>query len=115
VTAVASGRSTTFDVTLAPDTVGTIFALEGDGAAALVGFQLTLVAKAADRFGNPMKGIDVTWATSSGSLQTAAGATDSTGKANNVITVGPDAGKVAITATSRFNTITFTVSALHTN
>jgi hypothetical protein len=89
--------------------------LEGDGAAALVGYQLTLIAKATDRFGNAMKGIDVTWAASSGSLQVATGTTDSTGRASNVITVGPDTGKVAITATSRFNAITFTVSALHTN
>lgn len=115
ITAEVSARSTTFVVTLAPDTVGAIFALEGDGAAALVGSPLTLIAKATDRFGNAMKGIDVTWSASSGSLQAASGTTDSTGKASNVITVGPDTGKVAITATSRFNTITFTVSALHTN
>jgi hypothetical protein len=115
ISAEASSRSTTFLVTLSPDTVGAIFALEGDGAAALVGYQLTLIAKATDRFGNAMKGIDVTWAASSGSLQVATGTTDSTGRASNVITVGPDTGKVAITATSRFNAITFTVSALHTN
>lgn len=112
VTAVASGQSTTFTVILQPDTVGTITAYGGDGAAALVGFGLTLTAKAVDRFGNAIKGIDVTWATSSGQLQNQTGTTDSTGKTSNVITVGPDTGKVAVTASSRFNTITFTVNAL---
>ena len=56
----------------------------------------------------------MSWSGSSGILQLPNNATDSTGKATNVITVGPDTGKVAISATSRFNTITFTVSALPT-
>jgi hypothetical protein len=99
-------------VNLAADTVGTITAFGGNGAAALVGFPLTLTARATDRFGNAMKGIDITWATSGGQLQVVTGTTDSTGKTTNVITVGPDTGKVAIVASSRFNSVTFTVSAL---
>ncbi|HKW49861.1 MAG TPA: Ig-like domain-containing protein [Gemmatimonadaceae bacterium] len=114
VAAVAGGQSGEFTVILAPDTTGTITAFGGDGAAALVGNALTLTAKAVDRFGNAIKGIDVTWTTSSGQLQVQTGTTDSTGKTTNVITVGPDTGKVAIVATSRFNSITFTVSALDT-
>jgi len=115
VTAAAAGQSGTFTLTLAPDTVGTISTYGGNGAAALVGVQLTLVAKAADRFGNPMKGVDVNWSSNSGTLQTATGVTDSTGKTSNVITVGPDTGKVAVLASSRFNAITFTVTALPSN
>ncbi|HKW11893.1 MAG TPA: Ig-like domain-containing protein [Gemmatimonadaceae bacterium] len=115
VNAAASGRSTAFLITLAPDTVGTLIAFEGDGAAALVGFQLALVAKASDRFGNAIKGVDITWATNGGTLQLPTGVTDSLGRASNTITVGPDTGKVAITAASRFNTITFTVHSLPTN
>jgi len=112
VTASAGDQATTFTVILAPDTVGTITPFGGDGAAALVGFPLTLTARALDRFGNPIKGIDITWSTSSGTLQSQTGTTDSTGKATNVITVGPDTCKVAIVASSRFNSITFTVSVL---
>ena len=104
-----------FTMTLAADTTGSLSAYAGNGAAALVGFQLTVIAKASDRFGNAMKGVDVSWSASSGLLQTTSGTTDSTGKATNVITVGPDTGKVMIVASSRFNAITFTVSALHTN
>ena len=115
VTAAASGQSGVFTLTLAPDTVGAISTYGGNGAAALVGVQLTLVAKAADRFGNPMKGIDVAWSSSSGALQVATGVTDSTGKTSNIITVGPDTGKVAVVASSRFNAITFTVTALPSN
>jgi hypothetical protein len=112
VTATAAGQAATFTVNLAADTVGTITAFGGNGAAALVGFPLTLTARATDRFGNAMKGIDITWATSGGQLQVVTGTTDSTGKTTNVITVGPDTGKVAIVASSRFNSVTFTVSVL---
>jgi hypothetical protein len=112
VTASAADQGATFTITLVPDTVGTIKAFGGDGAAALVGYPLTLTAQATDRFGNAIKGVDITWTTSSGQLQVQTGTTDSTGKTTNVITVGPDTGKVAVVASSRFNTITFTVSAL---
>jgi hypothetical protein len=115
VTAAAAGQSGTFTLTLAADTVGTISTFAGDGAAALVGVQLTLVARAADRFGNPMKGVDVSWSSNSGTLQVASGVTDSTGKTSDVITVGPDTGKIAVLASSRFNAITFTVTALPSN
>ena len=112
VTAVAADQTATFTVNLVADTVGTITAFGGNGAAALVGFPLTLTARATDRFGNAIQGIDISWTTSSGQLQVLTGTTDSTGKTTNVITVGPDTGKVAIVASSRFNSITFTVSAL---
>lgn len=112
VNATSASQTHTFIVTVAADTIGQLSAYGGDGAAALVGSQLTLVARATDRFGNPMKGVDLTWITSSGSLQASSGVTDSTGKASNVVTVGPDTGKVSIVAGSRFNAVTFTVSAL---
>lgn len=115
VTAAAAGESGTFQINLSADTVGAISTFGGNGAAALVGVPLTLTAKAADRFGNAIKGIDVTWSASSGTLQSSSGVTDSTGHATNVITVGPDTGTIAVTAVSRFNTITFTVHALPTN
>ena len=115
VSAAAAGQSRGFTLLIASDTVGTLSAYSGDGAAALVGFQLTLVAKASDRFGNPMKGVDVAWSSSDGLLQLSSGVTDSVGNAKNIITVGPDTGRVSIVASSRFNAVTFTVTALHGN
>lgn len=112
VTASAAQESRQFTVIIIADTTGSLFAFGGNGAAALVGVPLTLTARATDRFGNPMSGVDVTWASSSGQLQATSGTTDSTGKTANVITVGPDTGSVSITATSRFNSVTFTVFAL---
>ena len=112
VSAVAASASHDFTMTIVADTVGMLIAYGGNNAAALVGNPLTLTAKATDRFGNPIKGVDVSWATSSGQLQATSGTTDSTGKTANVITVGPDTGTVSITATSRFNAVTFTVSSL---
>lgn len=112
VFAAASTRGKQFTVIVAADTTGALTALEGDGAAALVNFPLTLVAAAVDRFGNPIRGVDVTWSASNGTLQTTTATTDSLGRATNVITVGPDTGKVSVTATARFNAVTFTVSAL---
>jgi hypothetical protein len=110
VSAAQQGRQ--FTVLIIADTTGSLIAYGGGGAAALVGIPLTLTARATDRFGNPMSGVDVTWSTSSGQLQLTSSTTDSTGKAANVITVGPDPGSVSITATSRFNAVTFTVFAL---
>jgi len=112
VTASASGQGRPFTVLIVADTVGSLFAYGGNGAAGLVGVPLTLTARATDRFGNPMSGVNVTWASSSGQLQLTSGTTDSTGKTTNVITVGPDTGSVSITATSPFNAVTFTVFAL---
>lgn len=112
VTAVAGEQSGVFTVRLAPDTVGIISAYDGNGSAAVVGKSLTLIARATDRFGNAMRGVAVNWSSSSGALQLASGVTDSTGKTSNVIVVGPDTGQVSVLASSRFNAITFTVSAL---
>jgi len=112
VGAFVVNQGKTFTVTIVSDTTGTLVAYGGNGAAGLVGSQLSLVAKARDRFGNPISGVDVAWSTSSGQLQAQSGTTDSTGKASNVITVGPDTGSVNIVASSRFNSVTFTVSVL---
>lgn len=112
VNAVAASQGHVFTVTIVADTAGHLVAYGGDGAAALVGTPLTLTAKATDRFGNAMSGVAVSWSTSGGSLQTASNATDSTGVATNVVTVGSSPGPVTITATSRFNAVTFTVTAL---
>ena len=112
VTVSAAQQGRQFTVLIIADTTGKLIAYGGGGAAALVGIPLTLTARATDRFGNPMSGVDVTWSTSSGQLQLTSSTTDSTGKAANVITVGPDTGSVSITATSRFNAVTFTVFAL---
>lgn len=114
VNALAGAQARAFTITVAPDTIGALSAYGGDGASAVVGYQVTLVAKAHDRFGNAMRGVDVAWAASSGQLQVSSGTTDSTGKTTNMITVGPDAGKVSIVASSKFNAITFTVTALST-
>ena len=112
VTASAGGQSRQFTVLIIADTTGTLVAYGGNGAAAIVGVPLTLTARATDRFGNPMSGVDVAWSTSRGQLQLTSSTTDSTGKTTNVITVGPDTGSVSITATSRFNGVSFTVFAL---
>jgi len=112
VTASAGQEGRPFTVLIVADTTGSLFAYGGDGAAALVGVPLTLTARATDRFGNPMSGVDVTWSSSGGQLQATSSTTDSTGRASNVITVGPDTGSVSITATSRFNSVSFTVFAL---
>jgi len=115
VNATAGGASHQFTMTIVADTVvGMLLAYGGDNAAALVGNPLTLTAKAIDRFGNVIKGVDVAWSASSGQLKATTGTTDSTGKTSNVITVGPDTGKISIVATSKFNAVTFTVNSIAT-
>lgn len=112
VTASTGDRSHAFTIKLLADTVAILSALQGNGSAALVGYPLTVIAKATDRFGNAIPGIAVDWTSSGGTLQTTSATTDSIGRATNVITVGPDAGNYTVTASSRFNTITFTVTAV---
>ena len=114
VTASTGGQSHAFTIKLLADTVAILSALQGNGSAALVGYPLTVVAKATDRFGNPIQGVAVDWSSNGGTLQTTTATTDSIGRASNVITVGPNAGDYTVTATSRFNTITFTVTAIAT-
>jgi hypothetical protein len=114
VSASTGDRSHLFTIKLLPDTVAILTPLQGNGSAALVGYPLTVIAKAADRFGNPIKGVAIDWSASGGTLQTTSATTDSVGRASNVITVGPDAGNYTVTASSRFNTITFTVTAIAT-
>jgi Bacterial Ig-like domain (group 1) len=112
VTANAGGQLGSFTVLLVSDTVGTLSAFGGNGAAGLVSVPLNLLAAATDRFGNPIAGVPVTWSTSGGALQSATSTTDSLGRASNVITLPATAGDVTIIATSRFNAVTFTVTAL---
>ena len=112
VTASTGDRSHAFTLELLADTIPVLSALQGNGSAALVGYPLTVIARATDRFGNPIKGVAVNWSASGGTLQTTTATTDSVGKASNVITVGPNAGNYTVTAASRFNTVTFTVTAI---
>jgi adhesin/invasin len=112
VDANAGGQRASFTVLLVADTVGTLSVFSGDGAAGLVSVPLNLSAAARDRFGNPISGVPVTWSTSAGSLQSATSTTDSLGRASNVITLPGTAGNVSVVATSHFNAVTFTVTAL---
>lgn len=112
VTASTGERSHAFTIDLAADTVAILSALQGNGSAALVGYPLTIIAKAADRFGNVIPGVAVNWSSTGGTLLATTATTDSIGRATNVITVGPNAGNYTVTASSRFNTVTFTVTAL---
>jgi adhesin/invasin len=112
VVANAGGQLASFAVLLVADTVGTLSAFSGNGAAGLINVPLNLSAAASDRFGNPITGVAVSWSTSGGSLQSTTSTTDSLGRASNVITLPGTAGNVTVVATSRFNAVTFTVTAL---
>lgn len=112
VAATANGRRAVFTVLLAADTVAILSAYGGNGGAALVGFPLTLTARATDRFGNPVKDVVVDWSAPAGTLESTTATTDSTGQAKTVFTVGTTPGDYTVTAASRFNTVTFTVTAI---
>lgn len=112
VSASTGDRAHLFTLKLLADTVALLSALQGDGAAAIVGYPLTVIAKATDRFGNVIPGVAVSWSSSGGTLQTTSAVTDSIGRATNVITVGPNAGDYTVTASSRYNSVTFTVTAI---
>ena len=112
VRASAGGQSHTFTLHVVADTTGIVTAFGGNGAAGLVGSQITLAAKAVDRFGNPISGVALDWSASNGTLKDASTTTDTTGVSKNVLTVGPNTGQASAQAASRFNTATFTVDVL---
>jgi hypothetical protein len=112
ISASTGQRAHLFTIKLLADTEAILSALQGNGSAALVGDSLTIIAKATDRFGNIIPGVAIDWSTSGGTLDKTSATTDSLGRATNVITVGPDTGNYVVTASSRFNTITFTVTAI---
>jgi Big-like domain-containing protein len=112
VSASAGDHAHLFTIKLLADTVAILSPLQGNGSAALVGYPLTVIALATDRFGNRIPGVAINWSSSGGTLQTTSATTDSIGRASNTITVGPDTGNYTVTASSRFNTITFTVTAV---
>ena len=111
------------DHKLGPATPASVSIVSGDTQKILVGDRASqpLLVEIKNSDGSALANIPVIWAVLSGggSLQPVADTTDVNGQAratylSPVITVGPDTGKVAISATSRFNTITFTVTALPT-
>ena len=112
---VVSGRGTTdFTVTLLADTVGFLTAKSGNGTAALLGFPITLIARAQDKFGNPIPNVAVSWSAVGGTLANAANVTAANGEATAQYTLGPSAGKYVATATSKLNTVTFSLDGVAT-
>jgi hypothetical protein len=110
---VVSGRGTTdFTVTLLADTVGILTAASGNGTAALLGFPITLIAKAHDKFNNPIPNVAVSWAAATGTLANATNVTGANGQATAQYTLGPAAGKYVATATSKLNNISFTLDGV---
>lgn len=77
-------------------------AIGGDQQGAVVGAALPspFVAQASDAFGNPVPGVDVAFAVTSGagSLGSAQGRTDEDGRASTAFTFGPTPGTSVVTA-----------------
>jgi hypothetical protein len=91
-----------------------LLAFGGNGAATLPDKSLILVAKAADRNGNGVPGIRVTWSTGPGGQISAMGdTTDASGLARATFTVGAAPGRYTATATSAsLGAATFAVDAI---
>jgi hypothetical protein len=107
---------TRFTIKQKADVPSVLLAFGGNGAATLVEKSLTLVAKAADRNGNGISGVRVSWASGAGGTIAATGdTTDAGGLARATFTVGKTAGKYSATATATsLGTATFTVDAIST-
>jgi hypothetical protein len=108
---------TRFTVKLKADVPSTLLAVGGNGAAILPEKSLVLVAKAADKNGNGIPGVRVTWASGPGGSIAANGdTTDVNGLARATFTVGKDPGPYRATASATsLGSVTFTVDAIATS
>ena len=97
--------------------VKTLLAVGGNGAASLPDKSLQLIAKAADRNGNGISGVRVTWASGPGGSVAASGdTTDVNGLARATFTVGKDPGRYTATASAAsLGSVTFAVDAIATS
>jgi plastocyanin len=98
----ASGSAVGFTATATPGAASSLGKAGGDNQTGQVGTQLgaAVQAKASDQFGNGVPGVDVQWATTSGTVSAATMATDAAGVSAVNVTLGGTAGPVTITATS---------------
>jgi len=105
-TAVVVGNASlaeTFTATAAPTTPRTLAGVSGDNQNAPAGSALPepLVVVAADEFGNPVPGVEVTWRTQGGgSVDPTTSVTDAEGLASTLRVLGPSAGNQGATASA---------------
>jgi hypothetical protein len=111
------GLFTRFSAKLKADVASTLLAVGGNGAASLPDKSLQLIAKAADRNGNGISGVRVTWASGPGGSVAASGdTTDVNGLARATFTVGKDPGRYTATASAAsLGSVTFAVDAIATS
>jgi hypothetical protein len=108
---------TRFSATLKSDVASQLLAVGGNGAASLPDKSLLLIAKAADRNGNGIPGVRVTWASGPGGSIAANGdTTDVNGLARATFTVGKNPGRYTATASAQsLGSVTFAVDAIATS
>ncbi len=99
-----SNSPITFHATAVADVATQIFAKSGSGQSAPVGSALPapLVVLLSDQYGNPVPGVNVSWATAdSGSCAASATTTGADGFASVICTVGPKVGTQVFNASVR--------------
>jgi len=108
---------TRFSAKLKADVASVLLAAGGNGAASLPDKSLQLIAKAADKNGNGIPGVRVTWASGPGGSIAANGdTTDVNGLARATFTVGKDPGRYTATASApSLGSVTFAVDAIATS
>ena len=104
-----------FTIFQIPEAASRLTPVNGNGAAIGPGKALQLVTRVTDKFGNPIKGVTVTWSASTGSLSVTSVASDSTGKAGTVYTLPSAPGDYVATASApNIASLPFTVHAVPT-
>lgn len=98
-----------------PSTATTVTIVSGDQQTTTAGAALAapFVVTIDDQNGDPMSGVTVTWAitSGSGSLSATSSVSDSNGDAQSTYTAGTEAGTATVTATvSGLTALTFTVT-----
>jgi hypothetical protein len=111
--ATAEGVRDSAKVTITAGEPARLEVVGGNNGTATVGAALadSLAVRVTDAFGNPVRGVAVTWTAGAGSVAPLSGTTDAVGQARTLWTLGTAAGAQAATAAAAGMTVTFTASA----
>lgn len=98
IAAVITGASVTLTAQTTATTVSSVIKVSPDSSAVVAGGTLPLVARAVDRFGNPVSGTTIKWSTTGGTISADSVTTGTSGNATTNLTTPSTAGTFLVTA-----------------
>ena len=98
IAAVITGASASLTAQTIATTVSSVIKVSPDSSEIVAGGTLPIVARAVDRFGNPVSGTTITWTTTGGTISAGSVTTGTSGNATTNFTTPAAAGTFLVTA-----------------